>query len=116
MSFLYSSGTSLKSIYISELDVVLADKLGVGDIYYTWQNEPRNETKSKMIKVRLVYFAQKKFSTQHPQVRHLLQIWRESRGSDADVAEMFAALENVGSSTTAIRQEIGKVSQNSGNY
>ena len=45
------------NIYISDLDVILAGKLGVGDIYYTWQNEPRNETKSKMIKVRLVYYA-----------------------------------------------------------
>ena len=57
MSLLYYFWTSLINIYISDLDVILAGKLGVGDIYYTWQNEPRNETKSKMIKVRLVYYA-----------------------------------------------------------
>ena len=61
MSLLYYFWTSLINIYISDLDVILAGKLGVGDIYYTWQNEPRNETKSKMIKVRLVYYAKKSF-------------------------------------------------------
>ena len=45
-----------------------------------------------------------------------MQKWRESKGKGANIDEMLAALENVGPSTTAIRQEIGKVSQNSGNY
>ena len=51
---------------------------------------------------------------QQPQVRYLLKMWQASKGREANVAGMLTALENVGSSTTAVRQEIERVSKYSG--
>ena len=38
-----------------------------------------------------------------------MQIWQESKGSEASLEKMFSALADVGESTTAIKETIAKV-------